>query len=268
VVERIALPSGEHLALHRGPEPGDTEGDHHAPRLLYLHGFGSSVAGTKGRWFRQRMAEVGWGVAGLDFRGHGASGGEFRDLTLSRNLEDVAAALEHLAATGGEAWARPVLFGSSMGGLSALHFAARHPERVAAVVTIAPALDLAASARRRAGDDGVDLWRRQGFLDFDHEHEGVVSQRRLSWGFLDDVESHDPRRLDALAPVPLLVLQGQRDDSVDWRPVAELVERLAAAELHLFSDGDHRLVDRLDRLWALTRGFVEGLRRRPADAIG
>lgn len=264
MIEEVALPSGEHLALHRGPEPPSVD----APRILYLHGFGSSVGGTKGRWFRQRMAAAGWGVAGLDFRGHGASGGAFRDLTLTRNLEDVAAALDHLIATGGESWRRPVLFGSSMGGLAALHFAARHPEAVAALVTIAPALDLAASARRRAGEQGVELWRRQGFLDFDHEHEGVASRRRLAWEFLEDVESHGVARLETLGSVPLLVLQGQRDESVAWRPVAELVERLGSAEIHLFADGDHRLVDRLDGLWQLTRSFVEGLSDELESAIG
>ena len=81
--------------------------------------------------FATAAAARGMGVLALDLRGHGASGGALD----ARVIDDLLAGLDTLASAG---HAPLGLRGSSMGGLLALHAAARDA-RVRAVVAICPA---------------------------------------------------------------------------------------------------------------------------------
>jgi len=68
-----------------------------------------------------------WRVIALDQRGHGYSS-HGRSYTRNDYLGDVAALYSHLGIE------RAVLLGNSLGGVNAYQFAARHPERVDALV--------------------------------------------------------------------------------------------------------------------------------------
>jgi pimeloyl-ACP methyl ester carboxylesterase len=219
--------------------------------LLYAHGFGSSQSGEKATFFRRAAAEARIPFASLDFQGHGRSGGGMRGLTLSRNLDDLDRLHRLLAAEG---FARVVAFGSSMGGVSVLWHAVRQPDTVAAAVALAPAITLADEMLRRAGLERAAEWEAAGFV---HVSTDLVEDD-LGWGFVEDFRRHPwPRLADDLT-VPVLLFQGVQDESVPWRHVVELAGRSRQVDLHLFSDGDHRLIDRLPRLWSLTREFLAG----------
>ncbi len=100
-----------------------------APGVLVVPGFGSRKENHAD--FAIAAAARGLGVIALDLRGHGASEGRLD----GRVLDDVLAGLAALA---GRGHAPLGLRGSSMGGLLALHAAARDA-RVVAVVAICPA---------------------------------------------------------------------------------------------------------------------------------
>jgi len=227
--------------------------------VLYLHGFGSRQDGEKATFFRRRTVESGWAFCSFDFRGHGESDGELRDLTLSRNLEDIAAVRAWLA---GRGFGRVALFGSSMGAASALWYAALHPDGLVAAAHIAPALGMAAGMERWAGDEGLERWRRYGVIRY--ESELVASD--LAWGLMDDLRSYDRAELAERHAVPALLLQGQLDLTVDWRDVAAFTAACAPGtiELRLYADGDHRLTDRKELLWTEAASWFERhLARRP-----
>lgn len=99
------------------------------PAVVVVPGLGSVKENH--RDFQEACAAAGLSSLALDLRGHGASGGRLD----GGAVDDVVAGLGHLAGLG-----HPVLGlrGSSMGGLLALHAAARHPA-VRAVVAICPA---------------------------------------------------------------------------------------------------------------------------------
>lgn len=248
-------------ALHRVPAGDD--GDRlavrwHAPEgaslaFLYLHGFGSSQDGEKGAWFRRAAAEAGIAFCSFDFRGHGESGGSLTDLRLSRVLEDGEAVLAWLA----ERWSGPVaFFGSSMGGAAALWLAARHPSRFAAGLAIAPALGMRKALARRIGDRAMVDWQSSGRLPFRNE----LVETELDWDLMEDLARYPAADLPRRFRTPALVFQGLRDESVDTATVLDFVTacRGNPVELHLFADGDHRLVDRRHRLWHLALEFLAG----------
>ena len=100
--------------------------------LVALHGHMSDAESFTG--LAQRLAP-GWRLIALDQRGHGYSD---RPADYSREgyVADVVALLDHLGLD------RAVLLGHSVGGLNAYQLAARHPERVEAIINADMAVSL------------------------------------------------------------------------------------------------------------------------------
>lgn len=212
--------------------------------ILYLHGFASAQGGEKAEFFRARALAAGWPFCSFDFQGHGESGGELRELTFSRNLDDVARVHDFLIERGlGDL----VLLGSSMGGAAALWHAARRPERILAGMHIAPAIGMRRALERWAGPAALERWKREGTIRY---QQGNV-ETLLDWELMEDLKRFDVEVLAAGCRTPTLLLQGKRDSSVDYRDVARFVARAPGGflQLRLYEDGDHRLVDRKGDLW-------------------
>ncbi len=254
LTERLPILAGgrevSHLAVrYAAPAQGRPD----LPCFLYLHGFGSDQTGEKADHFRRRALEAGFAFCSFDFQGHGRSGGALRDLTLTRNLDDIARVHAWLGTRGHE---RLFLLGSSMGGAAALWYSTLQPASIVAGLHIAPALEMEKGLLTWAGPERVRRWEETGLLFF--QNDFVATD--LAWGLVEDLRAY---RLDDLLEryrTPALLLQSRRDASVPWRGVADFATRCAAedVELHLFADGDHRLTDRKDRLWDLMLEFLRG----------
>lgn len=224
-----------------------------APVILYLHGFASSQSGEKALFFRKKFLGAGLAFCSLDFRGHGESGGSLKELTLTRCLEDVALVRQELASRGHE---RFIVVGSSMGGLAGLWAASREPDGVDAGLYIAPALDLAERAATWFGAEGLARWEKDGEIEIETE----LTRTKLGWGFLEDLRRHTLERLKEGHRIPSLLLMGKKDASVSWQVVTEFATGapFEGVELHLFADGDHRLLAFKERLWLLMVEFLRG----------
>ncbi|MDY7095911.1 MAG: alpha/beta hydrolase [Acidobacteriota bacterium] len=246
---KIPIPDTEHhLAVRLDESAGEGS---KGRAVLYLHGFGSSQEAEKAEFFRRRALEAGMSFCSLDFRGHGASDDDLEGLTLTRNVEDADLALQQLEERG---YPPPVVLGSSFGALTGLWLSALHPDRVAAGLYIAPALDLEERTRSWAGEEGLAAWREAGRVRV----ATPVVETDLGWDFLADFERYTPAELSRRLATPSLLLQGQRDDQVGWERVAAFAAACdrTPVELHLFSDGDHRLLDRKALLWELMSHFL------------
>jgi len=240
-LERPATPLAEDLAV------------------LYMHGFGSDQSGTKAGFFRRAALDLGIAFCSFDFQGHGRSGGTMPGLTLTRNVEDIGRVHGHLRAQG---FRRIVLMGSSMGGGSALWYAALNPADVVAAIHVAPSMELHEGLLRWVGPQAAKRWEREGKITLRHE----LGDQELSWDLIEDLRSYRMERLEAIYRTPTLIFQGKKDASVPWKKVLDFVVgcEWEGIELHLMADADHRLLDRLEHVWRLIvaflvhRGLVEG----------
>lgn len=198
--------------------------------VLYLHGFGSGPKTAKGTALGKRLADVTRSYAIPDLEA-----GDFFSLTMDRICERAAAAVAALPDDGA-----PVLvIGSSLGGYTAALLAAQgRIPRADALLLIAPAFGFGERWAERLGTAGVAEWRRTGQRLFFH----YASEREqpLGVGFLESAE-----RLPGfpIAPeVPVVIVHGRRDDTVDWQQSRRYADQDANIEFHLI-DGDHRLTD-------------------------
>ena len=148
-------------------------GNAHLPHLVLLHG-GSLTAHT---WdMAALLLRDHYHVVALDQRGHGDSGTTPEEQLDPNNdelmLEDTSAFIDHLA------YDRVVLCGMSMGALNAIRYAARHPERLAAVVIVdvGPAVMLEGRLEMEQFRNETETMR--GFEDFVQRAIRFNPQRR------------------------------------------------------------------------------------------
>ncbi len=217
--------------------PADTS----TPIVVHLHGFGSHAFGTKGTFFSRKFIERGVPFCRFDLRGHGESGGDLRDATVGRNLDDLTVVMGELRRRG---WQEFILAGSSYGALTQLVYASQHPQGIRACIGIAPAIGLAASIRRREGAERLALWKALGSAPLAGESGS------LARSFFEDAELWQSRQLAQDLACPCLLFHGMQDAEIDWPGVQQFAALASDVELHGFVDGDHLLQERLDHTWS------------------
>ncbi|WP_306117284.1 MULTISPECIES: alpha/beta hydrolase [unclassified Roseitalea] len=212
-----------------------------APGLVWLGGYRSDMDGTKALELDRWCAERGLASTAFDYSGHGASGGDFMQGTISRWLGEAMAVVEAFAR-------KPViLVGSSMGAWIALRMVQERnrgapDDPVAGLLLLAPAPDFTSEL---------------------HEPHLTEAQRRdlVEKGYFEEPTPYGPepnvftRALFAdgehnrvmTGPIdthcPVHIIQGQADPDVPWQHAQRLFELLSKddATIAYIKDGDHRL---------------------------
>jgi pimeloyl-ACP methyl ester carboxylesterase len=228
-----------------------------APGIFWLSGFKSDMRGTKAQALAAWARNANRACVRFDYSGHGQSGGEFLDGTMTRWLEESVAVFEHFCR------GPQVVVGSSMGGWLALLLARELKRRRASaspagLVLIAPAVDftevliwskLPAKIKRELETKGV--WIRPS----QYEADGYPITRKL----IEDGRAHLLLGGMIETGCPVRILQGVLDPDVPWGHAVELVSRLAQDDvvLTLVKDGDHRLSrpEDIERLITAVREF-------------
>ena len=214
-------------------------------RYLYLHGFASGPSSKKGVAFAEHFARRGAQLDRLNLRVP-----SFEHLRLSAMIEATRAAI------GPDPGERAVVFGSSLGGLTAARLAEREP-RVAALVLLAPAFQLA-ERWRRSLEPGFEDWRRTGWLEVRDYTTGGTA--RVDFGFVEEAAAIDAGYPDVRAPV--LLLHGTRDDVVPIEGSRRFAAGRANVRMRELDDG-HELVASLPVLLAESERFLDEARLLP-----
>jgi pimeloyl-ACP methyl ester carboxylesterase len=207
--------------------------------FFYLHGFASSPKSSKAQFLSEKLAASGRHLHCPDFNQP-----DFSTLTVSRMLEQLENATTALAA------GAVTLIGSSLGGFVAIEAARRqklpaHP--ITQLVLLAPAIELEWERWPEVGPGGIERWRRTGDVQVFHYAENRA--RALHFSFYADAIQYQPA--SARLPLPIVIFQGSRDESVDFRGVERFARAQPEATMHLLDD-EHQLKDSLDFIWSET----------------
>ncbi len=206
------------------------------PGLVFFPGFKSDMTGSKAQ------AVFNWAVQHhrsallFDYFGHGQSEGNFAAGIISAWREEVNTVLQNLT-TG-----KQILIGSSFGGFLSLLAALDQPERIAALVLIAPAVDM---TERLMWQNFSEDERRQIETEggckraSEYDDEGYPITRAL----IEDGRAHCLLDKAINVHIPVRILHGQEDASVPWQLSFELAEKITGDDvrLHMFKNGDHSL---------------------------
>lgn len=207
-------------------------------RHLYLHGFGSGPNSYKGVAFTEHYAKKGIALERLNLRVP-----SFEHLRVSTMIDTAQAAL-------GDPSDTAIVFGSSLGALTASRLAARDA-RVTKLVLLAPAFDLIARWREMLGP-ALDTWRDTGtreFMDFT-----TKQMARVDYGFMEDAAL-----VDADGPpdvrVPTLIIHGTHDETVPVEHARRWAHGRSNVEMIEVDDG-HELIHSLPRILAESDRFL------------
>lgn len=211
-----------------------------SPGLFWLGGFRSDMAGIKAGALDRFAAARRLEATRFDYSGHGESGGDFSEGTISRWLEEATGVFEQLTA------GPQIVVGSSMGGWIALlmnrALRERGVTRIAGLVLVAPAIDMTEQLMRanftEAENAGLE---RDGWIEEPSEYSD--EPHVLTRALIEDGAKHLLFGTPIVTGCPVAILQGAKDENVPPAQAIRLMTHLPSDEatLTLVPDGDHRL---------------------------
>lgn len=205
------------------------------PGLIICHGIPAKMKGPEDRGYpllAERFCREGFGVIIFNFRGAGASEGNFDILGWARDLErgvDYALGLPSLDRK------KLYVMGFS-GGAAVSIYVAAHRQGVAALVACASPAEFRDLITRPGLDNFLDHAREVGIIK-DAGFPPSMEEWKRNFRTVKPLEW-----IDRIPPRPLLLLHGTKDDVVDKSHAERLYARVAGkAELFLIEGGGHRL---------------------------
>ncbi|HWK88297.1 MAG TPA: alpha/beta hydrolase [Xanthobacteraceae bacterium] len=211
------------------------------PGIFWLGGFKSDMKGTKAEALAEHARKTGRAYTRFDYSGHGESGGDFRDGTISRWAEEARAVFARVSGP-------QILVGSSMGGWIALLLARAlqaEPSGKASLkgmVLIAPAPDFTEALMwpQLSEDAKRDVMEKGFWLRPSEYGDGPYP---LTRALFEDGRNNLLMDKPLQTGCPVRVLQGAADPDVPYRHALKLVTCFAQDDvvLTLIKDGDHRL---------------------------
>ena len=211
------------------------------PGFVWLGGYRSDMAGTKAVAVDAWCADRGFACCRHDYSGHGESGGQFLDGTISRWTAESLAVFD--AFTDGP----QILVGSSMGGWVALLMARElkrrgEADRLAGMLLIAPAPDFTHELMwPQLSDAQKREIAEKGYLEEKSQYSD--DPNIYTKALFDDGE----KNLVMTGPIdlgcPVHIVQGKEDPDVPFEHAMKLAEHLPSDDVTvtLVKDGDHRL---------------------------
>lgn len=209
--------------------------------VVWLCGFLSHMASTKGAAVAQWAEEKNRPLIRFDYSGHGKSSGDYTHSTISLWLEEVLSVISRFANT------PPILVGSSMGGwLAVLATRAlrqrKHPLTPCGLVLVAPAIDMTERLIwNRLPEEARQTLLNSGQIQLPSEYS--QTPYTFTKQLIEDGYKHLVFGEEIKLGCPLSIIQGMRDSDVPWQHVRDFSGMLAhdKTTLSFIPDGDHRL---------------------------
>ncbi len=210
--------------------------------FFWLGGLRSDMEGAKAETMATLARDTRRPLLRFDYSGHGKSGGDFLDGTISLWLEQAL----HMFIR--RAPGRRIVIGSSMGGWLALLLLRKlltgdrnAASRIAGLVLIAPAADMTADlmwdtfpkeARAELAAKGV--WMQPSLYGDPYP---------ITAKLIEDGHRHLMLRKGQECPCPVRILQGSADPDVPAAHAVKIFEALRGTDINLtlIKGGDHRL---------------------------
>lgn len=227
-----------------------------SPGITWLGGYRSDMLGTKAEALHQWATANDHEFLRFDYSGHGESGGDFNEGTISRWLNE-SLAVHHKYNKNPQ-----ILVGSSMGGWIALRMAQElikqsqgQGQGPAGIILIAPAPDFTA----RLIEPNLSEEHKKSLIDkgyFEEPSDYTPNPFIYTRNLIEDGRRNLVLNDIIETGCPVHILQGCQDEAVPYTHAMLLSEHLPVdnVTLTLVRDGDHRL-SRPQDLDLLTRSL-------------
>jgi len=207
-------------------EPEDCE---HYPVVLLATGDGPS--GSKGlTWVNivPRFLELNYGCFLFDFDGLGYSPNQRRDLTMTKGISNVRAAIKEIKRNPRADTSRIAGVGASFGGNALLLAAPMEPD-IKVLALKSPCCFIAEAFICELGLQKVEQWSREGYLE----------EAGFNYDAFLDSYNHNTYEAASKIEIPVRVVHGSKDSAVPLRQSLDLMKFLKNGSLTVIEDADH-----------------------------
>lgn len=217
-------------------------------QFFFLHGLSSSPGSRKGRFLRGKLARRGYPLGLPDLNKP-----TFETLTLTAQVQEMEQYLDALHPNQGM-----VLVGSSLGGLVSLILADRHPDKIARMVLLSPAIRFVGDRLATAMGSSLEQWREEGSIPVIHFSDNKL--HRLGFQLVEDARTFGSSYLDV--KVPTLIIHGTADELIPISSVERWALGQPMVQFRPVEGGNHDLGDYLEEIWNLSKRFIfEGCKK-------
>jgi len=199
--------------------------------VIYLHGFASSSRGEKAQFLREKCQAVeDVRFLAVDFN---PTPVDFREMTITGMINRLRQFIRDHQVE------RPLLIGSSLGGLVSVRYAALYP--VEKILLLAPLLAYQSLSME---EDALSLWEARGTIEIDHF--AFPGKLPLKYAFhLDALQYEEMIEPDN----DLLIIHGRKDERVPIEDSRFYAEKYSSRVTLQEVLSDHRLADQHDLIW-------------------
>ncbi|MCF8011821.1 MAG: alpha/beta hydrolase [Clostridiales bacterium] len=218
------------------------------PLIIVCHGFtGSKEGHGTAVNMSEYLAKTGFDILLFDFAGNGESEGNFEDITLSGQIDDLTSAVNWCKQQG---TSTIITFGRSFGGSTVICHAAKDT-RVSGVCTwAAPAHLVELFSNFKVEDQDVsDKVTLAG-------SSGTVQMKKT---FFEDLKKYDiPGATAAISPRPLLLLQGTADNVVPPENTGLIYENSNQPKRIIYiEEDDHQFSNYYRKAWEYCSSWLK-----------
>lgn len=211
---------------------------------IYLHGFASGANSYKGRFFREKMQNIGLELHLVDLNIP-----SFNNMTISSQTIFMKNYIESLNKNNG--FCDDIcLWGSSLGGLLAVICSMQIPQ-IKMLVLMAPAFQFQKRWHELLGEKGLKKWIETKELRiFHYEYK---KEETISPDIFFDMQKHNENSFNL--EIKTLLIHGRKDEvvSIDYsRNFVSSRPHIKFIEL----ESEHTLADALDDIWEYIYKFI------------
>ena len=201
------------------------------PLLILIHGLTGHMEEPHLIALKNALLAEGFGVLRAEMYGHGSSGGRFFDHDLYRWIDNVLAVIDYARKI--EGVSDLYLAGHSQGGLTVMMAAGMKREQLKGLIALSPAVMIPDDARNGILLEHTfdkDLVPESIQLDEDHV---------LSGNYLRIAQSIYPEQVAPNYKGPVLVIQGEADETVPVKVAEEAAKLYEHSELVIIPGDTH-----------------------------
>ncbi|KGA98617.1 hypothetical protein AJ85_15440 [Alkalihalobacillus alcalophilus ATCC 27647 = CGMCC 1.3604] len=198
-------------------ESQDEYEPHVHPLILFIHGFVGNKVGEHRLFVKaaQHFHHLGYATLRFDFSGCGESSGHYQDVTVTKQIEELKAIINHVKHVYKVKDKNLILLGHSLGGgIAAL--TANEIRGLQKVILWAPVANPYEEILSITGESAETLAKSSGLFDF----SGFL----LSEEFFNDLKKHKPLENIQHYQGDLLVFHGERDQDISVQNVTKYKE--------------------------------------------
>ncbi|GAE36748.1 alpha/beta hydrolase family protein [Halalkalibacter akibai] len=207
-----------------------------APAIIFVHGFIGNKVGAHRLFYQAAnyLTQNGFICFRFDFGGCGESDGEYEHVTVTKQLDELNAAIEYVSGLKGVNPEEITLIGHSLGGAITALTAPKYPQ-FKQVVLWSPVARPYTDITSITGEEAVQTAEIEGTFDYN----GFL----LSHAFFTDLKQHDPLQTITSYQGDVLLIHGDQDHDVPVKNINLYLEFLQrkgqATDYTLISGGDH-----------------------------